>query len=587
MNMDRSSQVVAEVDDAQKTREQLLEEIVHLRAELHEPIETLAAIREGAVDAFVVSAPAGERVLLLREAEFQELLAVETLASSILEQALAAFVVCDEAGLVLRANEAAHRLCGKNPLRERFDAAFPLLPATPEDAAADLSLPAVLAGSVLKGVEARLERDGEAFDLLVSAGPWRNAQGKLLGRIITLSDITEVKRAEEDLRRAKQEAEAANRAKDQFLATLSHEMRTPLTPVLAALSTLERDAELAPRFSATLEMIRRNVELEARLIDDVLDLARVSRGVLEIERRAFDLRQVVAHALAICRTPEVAERRLTLRLADEGGELPAWGDPVRLTQVFWNLIHNAVKFTPEGGEVVVRASAESGAAGPRLAVEVQDSGMGIDPELLPRIFGAFEQGDERGYGRAGGLGLGLAISKAIVDLHGGRLTVASGGRGQGATFRVELPAALPAEVPAEGTTLPAPAPAAPAGPVRILLVEDHTDSAEALAYLLRSLGYEVALARSVAEGLARADAGFDLLVSDLGLPDGSGVDLVRELRRRQAAAPEPQPLRAIALSGYGMASDVRRSHEAGFQAHLTKPVDLANLQAVIERVFAG
>jgi two-component system CheB/CheR fusion protein len=684
------------LEDAERTRDELLAEVARLRARLAEPEETLAAIRQGAVDAVVVDDPAGERIYLFKEADRlfrlmveemregaavltpagdviyanrrlaemlrlhpsrlagasfqglvhpealplfeallrvaergsaraelalaagdglpvpvylavnglglegfpgycliatdlseqkrrQELLAVENLASSILEQALEALVVCDEAGLVLRANAAAHRLCGASPMLRPFAAAFPLAFAG-EGAP---SIAAVLAGAVVQGVEARLECGEEGFDLLVSAGPWRDAEGRLLGTIVNFSDITAVKAAEADLRRAKREAEAASQAKDRFLATLSHEMRTPLTPVLAALSELQaRDgAGLPPDLGATLEMIRRNVELEARLIDDVLDLARITRGALELDRRVFDLAQVVEHAVAVCRTPEAAARGVALRVEGGAGELPAWGDPARLTQVLWNLLRNAVKFTPEGGEVVARWYREPGeppAGRSRLVVEVADRGIGIEPELLPRLFGAFEQGDERGFERQGGLGLGLAISKTIVDLHGGTLSVASGGRDQGATFRVELPGEVPEEAPASAPAPPEQAAAAARQSVRILLVEDDPDSAYALAHLLGTLGYEVAVAGSVADALAADLGAVDLLLSDLGLPDGSGIDLPREAGRRRPS----RPLKAIALSGYGMEADRCRSREAGFHAHLVKPVDFATLREAIRRVLA-
>ncbi len=705
-------------DDA-RTREELLAEVARLRAQLAEPEETLAAIRQGEVDALVVAEPAGERIYLLKEADRlfrlvveemregaavltpagdvlyanrrlaemlrreapalagasfqgfvsgearplfdallrvaergsarseialiaadgacvpaylavnglapegfpgfcviatdlsdqarrQELLAVENLAGSILEQSRAALVVCDEAGLVLRVNAAASRLAAGDPLLCPFAEAFPLALAGGSGGAPPLA--EVLAGASLAGAEARLERGGESFDLLVSAGPWRDAQGDLLGTLWNLIDITAIKAAEADLRRAKREAEAASQAKDRFLATLSHEMRTPLTPVLAVLSELLRpDGEVLPAdLAANLRMIQRNVELEARLIDDVLDLARVARGAMELDRRAFDLGQVVEHAAAICRTPEVAARGIALEVDLEAGALPAWGDPARLTQVVWNLVRNALKFTPDGGRVAVRCFQEphepqepgaQGAPGhlPRrlpghLVIEVADRGIGIDPELLPRLFDPFEQGEERGFGRPGqgGLGLGLAISKTIVDLHGGRLSAESAGAGRGATFRVELPGEVPEaaagtehereDEPDEGRGNGRPA--APSA-ARILLVEDHPDSAEALAHLLATLGYQVAVATSVAEALAADWSAVDVLVSDLGLPDGSGLDLLAEVRRRRPHL----PIRAIALSGYGMESDRARSREAGFQVHLVKPTDLASLESAIRQLL--
>ena len=576
-------------EDAERTREELLAEVVRLRARLAEPEETLAAIRQGEVDALIVEEPAGEQVYLLKEANrlFRlELQAVENLAGSILDQSLAALVVCDEAGLVLRANAAANRLASGDPLLRPFAEVFPLSWA--EGGAPPLA--DALAGAAIQGSEARLAHGEEAFDLLVSAGPWRDARGALLGTIWNLADITAVKAAEADLRRAKREAEAASQAKDRFLATLSHEMRTPLTPVLAALSELiGRGAEeLPPDLAATLRMIARNVELEARLIDDVLDLARISRGGMEIERRACDLGQVVQHAAAICRTPEVAVRGIVLTVEVEPGGLAAWGDPARLTQVVWNLIRNALKFTPDGGEVAVRCLREPGelgeaGGGGRLVVEVEDRGVGIAPELMPRLFDPFEQGGERGYERSGqsGLGLGLAISKTIVDLHGGELSASSAGPGRGATFRVELPGGLP-EGAARRPAGPEGAAPGPRASARILLVEDHPDSAEALAHLLSALGHEVEVAGSVAQALAADWSAVDVLVSDIGLPDGSGLDLLIEARRRR---PEP-PIKAIALSGYGMESDRERSREAGFHIHLVKPTSLSALEGAIRQVLA-
>jgi two-component system CheB/CheR fusion protein len=345
-------------------------------------------------------------------------------------------------------------------------------------------------------------------------------------------------------------------------------------------------------------MIQRNVELEARLIDDLLDLTRISRGKLELRRREIDARRVIEHAVATI-GPELAARdlRLDVRLAAE--EHRVWADAPRLTQVLWNLLSNAVKFTPPGGAVAVESRLESAAdcRGRReLAVEVRDTGIGIEPEVLPRIFDAFEQTDRRITRRFGGLGLGLAVSRAIVELHGGRLEAASEGRGRGAAFTLRLPLeAVQEDLDETGVWFSrarpaglAPAPPAKGGteanpPLRILLVEDHADTAEAMADLLRLMGHEVTVAGTVAAaldaaGAAREGAGrIDLVLSDLGLPDGSGQDLMRELSRLYG-------LRGIALSGYGMEEDVRRSREAGFLRHLTKPVDLQILESAIRQV---
>jgi CheY-like chemotaxis protein len=379
-----------------------------------------------------------------------------------------------------------------------------------------------------------------------------------------------------------------NLAKDRFLATLSHELRTPLTPVLAVTSGLEHSDRLLPEVRDDFIMMRRNIELEARLIDDLLDLTRVSRGKLELQRHEFDLREVLEHAVQTSCAEEIASGRRRVEIDLAAADHRLWGDASRLTQVFWNLLNNAVKFTPEGGTVTVRSRGEGTN---RLAVEISDTGVGIDPELLPRIFDAFEQGEAGVTRRFGGLGLGLAITKAIVELHGGDIAARSDGRDHGATFVVRLP------VGPRPLHLVAPPPAAAEGAdsaedtlptaLHILLVEDHVDTADALAELLRGRGHEVTVANSIAHALATAkrleagDAGaVDLVISDLGLPDGTGQDLMRELVARFG-------LRGIALSGYGMEDDVRRSREAGFECHLTKPVNLQALESAIQQVAAG
>jgi signal transduction histidine kinase/ActR/RegA family two-component response regulator len=392
---------------------------------------------------------------------------------------------------------------------------------------------------------------------------------------------------------ARAQAEAASQTKDHFMATLSHELRTPLTPVLAVLSRLEtRPDSLPSDVRDGLAMIRRNVELEARLIDDLLDLTRISQGKLELRRGPTDVRKVLAHALEACERPGTAGPSLTAEIED--AELWTWADAPRLTQVFWNLISNARKFTPPEGKVRVRAWREDG----EVVVEVSDTGIGIDPEVLPRIFDAFHQGQRNITRRFGGLGLGLAISERIVALHGGRIGAASKGRGEGAAFTVRMPEGkppVPPSFPWEAIPEPRPARAAIAGaivgeyrPLHILLVEDHPDTAEAMADLLRATGRRVTVAGSVAEGRAMAEASvasgngsrIDLVLSDIGLPDGSGHDLMAELSRRFG-------LRGIALTGYGMEEDVERSREVGFARHLTKPVSLEQLESAIRQVAQG
>jgi len=443
---------------------------------------------------------------------------------------------------------------------------------------------AIEGGSASFSVEYRLRhRDGRYIHAWDKGLIVRDPQGRAVRVVGSTIDISSREKAREELERAHREARAANEAKDRFLATLSHELRTPLTPVMAVLSRLESLPALAGQ-AADLAMIRRNVELESRLIDDLLDLTRVASGKLELHRREIDAREVVEHALSTIRT-ELEAKGLRLESGLTAEEHRVWADAPRLTQVLWNLLSNAVKFTPPGGVVTVQSCVDERSR--ELVIEVRDTGIGIEPDVLPRIFDAFEQTDRRITRRFGGLGLGLAVGRAIMDLHGGRLTAASEGGGQGAAFTLYLPLGCVQEDLEETGiwfTRPrlaaAPAPAARA--LRILLVEDHPDTAEAMADLLRLMGHEVTVAGSVTEGLATAEAmqaagGIGLVVSDLGLPDGSGQDLMRELSRRWH-------LKGIALSGYGMEEDVRRSREAGFARHLTKPVDLDTLRAAIRQV---
>jgi two-component system CheB/CheR fusion protein len=389
-------------------------------------------------------------------------------------------------------------------------------------------------------------------------------------------DITGRKLAEQALHLAKSEAEKASAAKDEFLAVLSHELRTPLTPVLAAVQLLQMETNLSSDARQTIGMVRRNVELEARLIDDLLDLTRISRGKLQVAREAVDVHQKLHFVEQICRD-DVRNKDLKLYMNLEATEHIVAGDPARLQQVFWNLLKNAVKFTPAGGSIrVVTQNRQRGT----IEVAITDSGVGIEPDILPRLFNAFEQGGREITRSFGGLGLGLAISRSLIDAHGGTITAESLGKDRGSTFIVSLPVAtnLPDE-PRRALHSP------PRGRLcRILLVEDHPDTSDLMARLLRRSGYSVATADSVSSALHVAAAEpFDILISDLGLPDGSGTDLIRQLLERRNS----EPLKAIALSGYGMEQDIQRSKQAGFAEHLIKPVDMDTLQAVVERLLSN
>jgi signal transduction histidine kinase/DNA-binding response OmpR family regulator len=365
---------------------------------------------------------------------------------------------------------------------------------------------------------------------------------------------------------ARAESERANRAKDSFLAMLSHELRTPLTPVLTSVLALEQAEGLPEEFRASLQMIRRNVQLEARLIDDLLDLTRISKGKVQLNLEEVDAHLLLQSALEICQA-DIEKKKLALITEFAAEKVTLLADPARLQQIFWNLIKNAVKFTPEGGRLEIRTNNRDG----QLCVEVRDTGIGIDSEMLPKIFNAFEQGERTQFG---GLGLGLAISKALVETHHGKLIAESDGPDKGATFTASFPI-LDAVI--DGKEHAAPAVPAVHKPMRVLLVEDHEDTNRSLTQLLRRRGYHVQAAHSVQTALeAAANEQFDVLVSDIGLPDGSGIDLMEKLKG-------DRPIFGIALTGFGMEDDLRKSHEVGFNHHLVKPVDLNRLDALIQQ----
>lgn len=384
-------------------------------------------------------------------------------------------------------------------------------------------------------------------------------------------DITEVKRTEAALKEAKEVAEAANHAKDQFIAVLSHELRTPLTPVLATVSALREQEELPGEVRDDLEVIRRNVELEVQLIDDLLDVTRLSRGKLDLRQEVVDVHDCLRSVVEICRV-EIEAMHQAVIIDFQADRSHVWGDPARLRQIFWNLLKNAVKFTPKEGRITLHTFNE----GERVKIEVADTGIGIAPDLIARIFDPFEQSERTRTRRFGGLGLGLSIAKVLVERHLGKLTVFSEGLEKGAVFTVDLGsvAALPVSLALADVSLPDVLLSR-----RILLVEDHADTRRILARLLQKEGGEVTTADSVRSALKCAEARkFDLLLSDLGLPDGSGLEVMREVKARYG-------LRGIALSGFGTEEDVRASREAGFEEHLTKPLDFTVLRAAVQRLI--
>ena len=385
--------------------------------------------------------------------------------------------------------------------------------------------------------------------------------------------MAEGRRAEAAIEQQKAVVEAANRTKDNFLAMLSHELRTPLTPVIAALDVLESVPSQSEDSKASLAMIRRNVELESQLIDDLLDLTRIAKDKLQLEFDQIDAHQAISNVAEICRM-EANARRLRVYLNLRASAHHVTADVTKFQQIIWNLLKNAIKFTNENGEITISSSNPSPQV---LTIIVGDTGIGIEPEILERIFDPFEQGDRSFQRRFGGLGLGLAISKSLAQAHGGTLAVASEGRDRGSTFVLTMnTVAPPQERPTEPEMVPIEARA-----LRILLVDDHQDTCAALEKLLVRRGHLVAATHNVRSAMEAAVRNrFDLLISDIALPDGSGMELMMQLH---AISRIP----GIAISGFGNNGDIEKSLQAGFSEHLIKPVKLEKLEAAMGRAIGA
>ncbi len=431
--------------------------------------------------------------------------------------------------------------------------------------------------------------DGAYRWFLSRAVPIHDANAKVLGWFGTNTDITSQLETEDALKSARDKAVSASRAKDEFLAALSHELRTPLNPVLLTSSARAADSSLPDAVREDFDAIRKNVALEARLIDDLLDLTRITRGKLSLNSDVLDLGDLLCDALRIVKS-DTEHKRLVWRVTRESTPVRVMGDAVRLRQVFWNVLKNAAKFTAQEGRIDVTVELRS--EDNRVVVTVTDSGIGMTQAEIGRVFDAFSQGDHASSSvhRFGGLGLGLAITRSLVEMHHGEIVAHSAGLGKGTTFVVTLP--LLAKDSDQTPTTPPPkvvvTPAARAASsvigagYRVLLVEDHAPTRTTMARLLRQRGFDVTGAGSWAEALAAASASqIDGLLTDIGLPDGDGCLLLRELRRRWPL------LEGIALSGYGMEDDIKRSRQNGFVQHVTKPLEIDQLDAALAALVAN
>jgi signal transduction histidine kinase len=421
-----------------------------------------------------------------------------------------------------------------------------------------------MASGVAEQIEEEVQlADGSPATWLSTKAPWIDDRGQVIGLIGASIDITE-------RRRLMRELEQSDRRKDEFLAMLAHELRNPLAPIRTAAELLRLAPGDEARVGKAAQIISRQVAHMTDLVDDLLDVSRVTRGLVEFAREPVDMRGVVTAAVEQTE-PVMQARRHTLSVETQGGPAFVLGDRHRLVQVVSNLLNNAAKYTPPGGSIRLGLAVTAG----EVAIDVVDNGIGIEPSLLPRVFDLFTQAERTPDRAQGGLGIGLALARSIVRAHGGGITASSAGLRHGSTFRLSLPRAVVDAVP-----VAAPAARRGAASIRsVMVVDDNHDAAEMLASLLRLLGHDVAVAASGAEalGMLGQRAKWDVFILDVGMPDMTGHELARRLRGRLGESPS----RFIALTGYGQRHDEAASRAAGFDHHVVKPVDIDRIADLV------
>jgi PAS domain S-box-containing protein len=521
------------------------------------------------------------RDLIARRAADESLRKSEAWLSTTLNAIGDAVIATDEQGRVVFMNRVAEQLTASNQAQasgRTLDYVFNIVNEVTRQSIENPVARVLRENGVVGQADdlILLAADGREIPIDDSVAPIRNENGEIIGVVLVFRDVTERRAIVREIVHDRDSARNAVAVRDEFLAMLSHELRTPLNPVLLATSAMLDHLPEERELRSTLEMVYRNIELEARLIDDLLDVTRIRRGKLIYHFSVVNAHDVINRALAICEADaDAGGIVVTADLNAERSFVNA--DPGRLQQVVWNLVKNAVKFTRSGRRVTVRTRNvhEPSRSSEAIEIEVADEGIGIAPDLLPRLFNAFQQGDGESQAHIKGLGLGLAISRAVVEAHQGTISARSAGKGAGATFLVRLgTVAAPSAAP-NPRSVPPPAAASTNAKRRILLVEDDPDTRNILSRLLRLDGHEIVTAdRCESARESWSGQAFDLLITDIGLPDGNGWDMIRQLRSVRCVP-------AIALTGFGMEQDMRRSREEGFLVHLTKPIDFSKLRDAI------
>jgi PAS domain S-box-containing protein len=433
----------------------------------------------------------------------------------------------------------------------------------------------------------RRAKDGRLLDVSITVSPVRNSAGQVIGASKIARDITAQRKLLESERLARSQAERLSALKDEFLSTLSHELRSPLSAIMGWTELLRRSSRTPQELTSGLEVIERNVRLQTRLVDELLDVSRISSGKVVLEVKPLVPATVIQAAVEAVRPAADAKGvRLYVLLDETAG--PITGDPTRLQQIVWNLLSNAIKFTGKGGRVSVTLQRVNS----HVELSVADTGIGIAPEFLPHVFERFRQADGSTTRRVGGLGLGLSIAKSLVELHGGAIRAKSSGLGQGATFTIELPL-LPVLSPGKRSNVDSmpsdenryePHPLDLAG-VRVLVVEDEPDGREVIVRVLRASGaevYDVGSAEEAIEQVGRIMP--TVIVSDIGMPDMDGYEMLRRIRALPAEAGGRVP--AVALTAFARPEDRTRALRSGFIAHVAKPVQPSELVATVAAIIA-
>jgi len=549
-------------------------EIEALKSRLAEAEDTLQAIRQGEVDALVV----GARLYLVEGVES----ASNRFRGEVIAQIDDAVIAIDNEQRVTYFNAAAERQYGVAasralgcPLARIYG--FQWL--YPDDEAR--ANEALRTGGSWRGRNIHVKKSGEEIHVESTVTVLRDAGGAQVGLLAVVRDVTARIQAEREYAAqrlaAEQALREADRRKDEFLATLAHELRNPLAPIRNALQIMQLTDDTAIHENAR-RIIGRQLQQMVHLVDDLLDVGRISQGKVELRRQHVDVAAAVLAAIETSRPQiDAGEHRLVLHLPPPG-TLVVDADLTRLSQIIANLLNNAAKYTPEGGTIEVSAERD----GPHAVIGVLDSGVGIPREMLPRVFDMFAQIDCSLERAQGGLGIGLALVKRLVEMHGGSVQADSDGVGHGSRFVVRLPLVLtqPVDVPHEG--MPALRPGT-ARDVHVLVVDDNTDSADTLSQMLRLLGYRTSIANDGLEAfrIAQADRPRAMLL-DIGMPTMNGLDAARRIREQ----PWGRDVLLVALSGWGQEEDRRKSLAAGFDRHFVKPVDLDTLTRLLAHMKA-